>query len=203
MEVKTPMEKSKDVGYTKRTKEEFEQTARQIKEEITQYSDRPSKWSGNINIDNTLVKEDTRGVKEWSCDISIMDVADDGVVWHEMLHSCSASYFDPVVYAENEFIEEASVEFLKLQICADKGIPNVAAYVDKVTVLQTLNNAFGYGTDLEFAKELFNIPLPDRYQWLEDKVDASLRLENASFQDYNDVMKFLEILKGGKYGTIR
>ena len=32
--VKVPMEKAKDVGYTKRTKEEFEQAARQIKEEI-------------------------------------------------------------------------------------------------------------------------------------------------------------------------
>ena len=66
-----------------------------------------------------------------------------------------------------------------------------------------MNDAFGYGADLDFAKELFNIPLPDRYQWLEDKVDESLRLTNASFQDYNDVMIFLETLKGGKYGTIK
>lgn len=98
-----------------------------------------------------------------------------------MKYSCSASYYDPLVYAENEFIEEASVEFLKLQICAEEGIPNVASYEDKVAVLQALNDAFGYGADLDFAKELFNIPLPDRYQWLEDKVDESLRLTNASF----------------------
>lgn len=92
---------------------------------------------------------------------------------------------------------------LKQQICMEKNIPAATAYENKVIVLQTLNNAFGYGTDLEFAKELFNIPLPDRYQWLEDKVDESLRVANASFENYNDVMQFLENLKGGKYGTIK
>lgn len=45
------------------------------------------------------------GVKEWSCDISVIDTADDGILWHEMLHSCSA-YFSPDVYAKNQYIEE-------------------------------------------------------------------------------------------------
>lgn len=198
-----PMEKFDKTGYTTRTKEEFEKKANDISTDITDYSSNPSKWSGTIHIKQTLIDGEAVGVKEWSCDISIMDVADDGVVWHEMLHSCSASYYNPMVYAEHEFIEEASVEFLKLQICAEKGIPNITAYENKVAVLQALNDAFGYGTDLEFAKELFNVPLPDRYQWLEKKVDESLRLANASFQDYNEVMKFLETLKGGKHGVVK
>lgn len=67
-------------------------------------------------------------------------------------------------------------------------------------VLQALNNRFSYGTDMEFAKELFNIPLSKRYQWLEDKADESLRQAGASFEDYNEVMKFVEILKGGENG---
>ena len=70
------------------------------------------------------------------------------------------------------------------------------AYSNRVDVLKVINASFGYGTDMEFAKELFNVPLPDRYQWLEDKVDASLRSKGASFMDYNDVMEFLRILKG-------
>ena len=49
-------------------------------------------------------------------------------------------------------------------------------------------------------KEIFNIPLPDRYQWLVDKVDESLRNANASFEDYNDVMFFLKALEGGENG---
>lgn len=197
------MEKSDKVGNTVRTKEEFEQVANNVKTDITNYSSNLSKWSGTIHTKRSLIDGEAIGLKEWSCDISIMDVADDGVIWHEILHSCSASYYDPVVYATHEYIEEATVEFLKQQICIEKNIPSVTAYEDRVIILQTLNNTFGYGTDLEFAKELFNIPLPDRYQWLEDKVDASLRVANVSFQDYNDVMQFLQKLKGGKYGTIK
>lgn len=198
--VKTPMEKAKNVGYTKRTKEEFEQTARQIKEEITQYSDRPSKWSGNIVIDNSLIEDETIGRKEWSCNISLVSTADDGVVWHEMLHSCSASHYNSDVYSANEYIEEATVEWLKQQICKEKDIINTYAYEDKTLVLQALNESFSFGTDMEFAKEIFNIPLPERYQWLENRVDEHLRQAGASFEDYNDVMGFVQRLKGGRNG---
>lgn len=198
--VKVPMEKAKNVGYTKRTREEFEQTARQIKDEITQYSDRPSKWSGNIIVDNSLIEDEAVGRKEWSCDISLVSTADDGVAWHEMLHSCSASYYDSDVYSANEYIEEATVEWLKQQICAEKNIMNLPAYEDKTIVLQTLNESFLYGTDMEFAKEIFNVPLPERYQWLENRVDECLRQARASFEDYNEVMGFVERLKGGRNG---
>lgn len=194
--MKTSMEKSKNVGYTKRTKEELEQTARQIKEEITQYSDRPSKWSGNILVNSPNIDANTPGVKEWSCDISLSDRADNGVILHEMLHSCSGSYYKREVFAENQAIEETSVEYLKQQICKELKMQTGEAYSNRVEVLKVINASFGYGTDMEFAKELFNVPLPDRYQWLEDKVDASLRSKGASFMDYNDVMEFLRILKG-------
>lgn len=194
--MKTSMEKSKNVGYTKRTKEELEQTARQIKEEITQYSDRPSKWSGNILVNSPNIDANTPGVKEWSCDISLSDRADNGVILHEMLHSCSGSYYKKEVFAENQAIEETSVEYLKQQICKELKMQTGEAYSNRVEVLKVINASFGYGTDMEFAKELFNVPLPDRYQWLEDKVDASLRSKGASFMDYNDVMEFLRILKG-------
>ena len=198
--VKTPMEKADNIGYTKRTKEEFEQTARQIKEEITQYSDRPSKWSGNIDIDNSLLDKGILGAKEWSCNITLADTVDNGVVWHEMLHSCSASYYKAEIYNANEYIEEVTVEWLKQQICKEKGIINAYAYEDKTVVLQTLNESFSFGTDMEFAKEIFNVPLPERSRWLENRVDERLRQAGASFEDYNDVMSFVERLKGGSNG---
>ena len=50
---------------------------------------------------------------------------------------------------------------------------------------------------MEFAKELFNIPLPERYQWLEDKVIDSLKSTEASFEDFYEVIHFVENLKGG------
>ena len=198
--IKKPMEKAKNTGYTKRTKEEFEQIAQQIKKEITHYSDRPSKWSGKIIVNNSLINDDALGIKEWSCNISVVDTVDDGVIWHEMLHSCSGSYYKPEVYSTNEYIEEATVEWLKQQICKEKNLINVCAYEDKTIVLQALNNRFSFGTDAEFAKEIFNIPLPERYQWLENRVDECLRQAGASFEDYNEVIGFVERLKGGRNG---
>lgn len=198
--VKVPMEKAKNVGYTKRTKKELEQTARQIKDEITQYSDRPSKWSGNIIVDNLMMSGGTLGAKEWSCDISLIDTADDGTIWHEMLHSCSCSYYRHEVYDANEYIEETSVEWLKQQICKEKNIANSYAYEDKTIVLQSLNDSFLFGTDMEFAKELYNVPLLERYQWLKNRVDEYLKRAGASNKDYEDVMNFVERLKGGSNG---
>ena len=198
--IKTPMEKGKNKGYTKRTKEELEQTAQQIKEEITQYSDRTSKWSGNIIVDNSMMSGGTLGAKEWSCDISLIDTVDDGTIWHEMLHSCSCSYYRHEVYDANEYIEEASVEWLKQQICKEKNIANSYAYEDKTIVLQSLNDGLLFGTDMEFAKELYNVPLPERYQWLKNRVDKYLKQAGASKKDYKDVMKFVERLKGGSNG---
>lgn len=198
--IKKPMEKAKNTGYTKRTKEEFEQIAQQIKKEITHYSDRPSKWSGKIIVNNSLINDDALGIKEWSCNISVVDTVDDGVIWHEMLHSCSGSYYKPEVYSTNEYIEEATVEWLKQQICKEKNLINACAYEDKTIVLQALNNRFSFGTDAEFAKEIFNIPLPERYQWLENRVDECLRQAGASSEDYNEVIGFVERLKGGRNG---
>ena len=193
-EVNKPMEKADGMNYTVRTSQEFEKVANDVKEQILQYSKLESRWSGKINVLDTL--GDAVGQKEWNCDISVINTADDGVIWHEMLHSCSGSYYSQDMYAKHQAIEEASVEFLKQQICKEKGIENVTAYDPQVTILRIINTSFGYGSDLEFGKELFNISLPERYQWLEDKVDQSLKDAGASFEDYNDVMGFVEKLKG-------
>lgn len=192
-----PMEKNDKMDYTvKRTKSQFEDVANEVRQELKDYSNNPSKWSGKIHVHQSLIDGNAIGVKEWSCNISVIDTADNGVVWHEMLHSCSASYFAQEVYAANGAIEEATVEFLKQQICKEKGISSQEGYSNLVMVLQVINAKFQYGTDLEFAKEIFNVPLPERYQWLENKVDDSLRSANASFEDYNDVILFLSSLKG-------
>lgn len=37
-------------------------------------------------------------------------------------------------------------------------------------------------------------------EWLENRVDECLRQAGASFEDYNDVMRFVEKLKGGRNG---
>ncbi len=183
-----------------RTQDQFEAAAAKIKKDISAYSSKSSKWSGTVNVVNDL-GEGVLAAKEWSCDISVLEDADDGTLWHEMLHSCSVSYYDPATYTAHQYIEEASVEFLTQQICLERNITNVPAYEDKALVLGILNDVFHYGTDLEFAKELFNKPLPERYEWLECLVYDSLVKENVSTKDFDEVMIFVCTLKGGLYGN--
>lgn len=195
--VKSSIDKDSYANYNSvRSADELRSVAQNIKADISNYATRESKWSGRINIDNSLITKNALGEKEWSCDITLVDTVDDGVVWHEMLHSCSGSYYDNSVYSANQAIEEASVEFLKQQICKERQINSSYVYKNYTEVLEVINGKFGYGSNMEFAKELFNIPLPNRYQWLEDKVDDSLRSLGASFSDYNDVMLYLQQLKG-------
>lgn len=196
--VKTSIDKRENSNYNIiRSSEEFQSVAQKIERELSNYTNNKSKWSGNIIIDNMIANDGAYGVKEWNCDITLTGTADDGTLWHEMLHSTSVSYYDVHTYINNQFIEEASVEFLKQQICEEKQIKSIPAYEELTTILEILNYRFNYGTNMEFAKELFNVSLPDRYKWLEDKVDNSLRELGASFEDYNDVMKFIGQLKGG------
>lgn len=183
-----------------RSREELQEAAQTISKDINNYAVNTSKWSGNIVVDNTLCVNNILGQKEWNCDISLIDTADNGIIWHEMLHSCSVSYYKPEIYLENEYIEEASVEFLKQQICLEKKIHSVESYKNFVSRLKILNNKFNYGTDMEFAMELFNVPLPERYQWLEDKVNESLHNMKVSFEDFYDTIHFVEKLKGGSDG---
>lgn len=183
-----------------RSREELEEAARAISDNIKSYAHNASKWSGNIVVDNSLSLNNALGVKEWNCDISLIDTADNATIWHEMLHSCSASYYTPEIYLKNEYIEEASVEFLTQQICKQLKIVSIQCYEEYTEILQVLNDKFDYGTDMEFSKELFNIPLPERYQWLENKVEQSLRDMNASFEDFNEVMQYIQELKGGSNG---
>lgn len=187
--VKTVIDKSGSENYNGiRTKEELQSVTQNVRESISDYADNESKWSGKIRVDNLLSLDGVAGQKEWNCDITLIDSVDDGTVWHEMLHSCSVSHYDAKMYVDNQRIEEASVEFLKQQICKEKLISSSSAYEDLTIVLQVLNDRFNFGTDMKFAKTLFNIPLPKRYEWLENLVDDILRKENASFEDYNDVM---------------
>ena len=198
--VKMIMEKPQNTGYNVRNEKEFESAANGIKSEITKYASNTSKWSGKININNDLLQKGVVGEKECTCDKYELNTADYGIISNEMLNSCSASYYPPDIYTHHQFIEEASVEFLKQQICQEKGITHTYAYENLVPILQAINSKFHYGSDMEFAKELFNVPLPDRYKWLEDKVVDSLKNENVSFEDFNEVLFFVKNLKGGENG---
>ncbi len=189
------IDKRDDSNYNKiRTQEELQKAAEKMKVVAEEYSVNPSKWSGKI-----LVNKDIGFArKEWNCDITVANYADDGMILHEMLHSCSCSHYDMLTYAHNQFIEEGSVEFLKQQICKEKGIRGIEGYEDFVEALENINKNARLGTDLEFAKKLFHVPLPNRYEWLEDKITEILIKENVSLQDYEKTMNDLIILRNGE-----
>ena len=192
------IDKKENSNYNKvRTQEELQKAAENMKVVAEQYSVNPSKWSGKVIVGNKAFKKDTLARKEWSCNISVVNFADDGIILHEMLHSCSSSYYGETTFENNQFIEEGSVEFLKQQICIEKNIISRKGYKPFTTILKAINDRFNYGTDLEFAQELFNVPFPDRYEWLENKVDKSLKQENVAIEDYIAVMEFVKKLKGG------
>ena len=180
----------------KRTESELKTAADKLKVQIEEIAARPSRWSGRIKIKDTLFNDGAMGEKEPSCDISLVSFAGDDTIIHELLHSCSISY-DLAAYCTNQWIEEAAVEYLTQEFCNKNKIPCVQAYKKHVKVLRTLNERLGFGDHYEFAKEVFNVPIADRYEWLEEKVVGRLEKENVSIADVEETMEFLEMLKGG------
>ena len=77
-----------------------------------------------------------------------------------------------------------------------KTIKDGCAYRPYVKALASIADYVSGGSRMEFAKELYNVPLPDRYAWLENVTDWKLRSDNASFQDYHDVMMLVWKFKG-------
>ena len=78
----------------------------------------------------------------------------------------------------------------------------LTAYDNEVTVLQSLNQGLGlYKTNLEFALNLFAQPLPERLNWLMEKVNAGImNRADVTVGDMQELMDFLVVLEGG-YGS--
>ncbi len=186
----------------RRNIDELRTVAEQMKTEVGNYTSRKSLWSGKINIDNSMSSNGVLGRKEWNCDITLVSTADDSVVLHEMLHSCSVSYYreNPEIFAKNQKIEEGTVQLLTEQICLDKGIAFNATYTNEVNALKDINEKINFGTDLEFdlefAKEIFDIPLEERYNKLYDKAIQEMFTKNASIGDVLEIEDTLKKLEG-------
>lgn len=183
--------------HEKRSAEEIREEIEGIREDISNYTSRASKWSGKVIVDNKQCElENCAGAKEWNCDILIRDDADTGTSWHEMLHSCSISYYTPEDYVRYSRTEEAAVELLKREICESRGIPYAGAYDDYVSILRAVNAKMGFAeSDMEFAKDFFAVEPPDRYTWLHDRVSSYLLENGADTLDMTDVIDFISNLE--------
>lgn len=178
-----------------RSAEELQKVADGVKKDIGSYVDRESKWSGKTIVDEERLEElGANGCKEWNCDITLSNKSTNATIWHEMLHSCSCSHYGEAEYISHMNMEEASVEFLCMQICNSIGIEPDNAYEELTSVLQVVNSRCNFGSNMEFAQELFNVPMPERYKWFESKVLEWMSENEVPAADASEIMDFIRTL---------
>ena len=146
---------------------EIDKIANETKNIANKYTKNSSKWSGKIAIDNT-----NPSAKMWSCDIRSPNITSPHEILHEQLHACSISYYNVDTYVKYKNIEEATVELLAQEISKVEHIPITQSEYDYMTNnLKEINKIISLKkNDLEFAKMLFDIPVIDRLDFLEDKI---------------------------------
>lgn len=146
---------------------EIDKIANETKNIANKYTKNSSKWSGKIAIDNT-----NPSAKMWNCDIRSPNITSPHEILHEQLHACSISYYNVDTYVKYKNIEEATVELLAQEISNVEHIPITQSEYDYMTNnLKEINKIISLKkNDLEFAKMLFDIPVIDRLDFLEDKI---------------------------------
>lgn len=135
------------------------------------YTNNKSKWSGKVIISNRKTN-----AKLWNCNIEIENNTSPHAILHEQLHAHSISYYDVNIYIKYKRIEEASTELLTKEICKKEGLINVSSGYDNwVKNLVKINEKVNIGkSNLEFAKLLYEIPVTDRLDFLENKIQNYL-----------------------------
>ena len=157
------------------------------------YCKRKSKWSGSTIVLTREQMPRANGRKEWNCDISLRDTAEIKTVVHEHLHARSVSYFDPKTYLQYQSAEEGTVELFAQEICKKNGVKFKGSYSDKVQPLCIINNILRNGDRYSFAKQLFDIPLPERYNWLRSEADQLIstgKLSKKTASSLNEAVEY-------------
>lgn len=167
--------------------EEIERMAREADAIVGKHTSKPSKWSGRIDfLDGS---ERYAAAKEWSCNISArLDIKEHQLI-HEHLHARSISYYDKETYVKHQSMEELSIEMFSREICKETGIDIVYAEpYEGVKYLYEINSiAKVRKTDYEFAKNLFEVPVTERANWLEQQI--AKQIDNIG--DFERAMKAL------------
>ena len=164
-----------------------------VDKELDHYSSRKSKWSGNTRIYTREQMRKANGRKEWNCDISLRENAAIKTVVHEHLHARSVSYYSPEVYSKNKSAEEGAVELYAQEICRKNGVAFRTAYQESVKPLEIINNILRNGDRYSFAERLFDIPLPERYNWLRKQADNLIsqgKLKERTVKSLNEAVEF-------------
>ena len=130
----------------KRTAEEFQRMGEDLKDVAEKYIGRQSRWNGKVTFSE-------KSGKLWNCSIQLESDTPKHIMLHEMIHSCSISYYDAAVYKAYRYAEELPVQLLCQEISAVEGIEIVASgYDEGVELIRDFKNALAIDkTDLDFA----------------------------------------------------
>lgn len=171
--------------------EEINSIAKQTETIVANHIDIPSKWSGNIIVND---KSDMFG-KLWNCDILTAHETAPHIILHEQIHARSISYYDLKTYIQYQNIEEASVQFIAQEISMREGIEIIASqYDDMVEALRQIGNRIGVFDDgYTFAKALIEMPVTERMGWLETSLYDIMRID-ATIDDYEKMTSLLNML---------
>ena len=173
---------------------DLQQASKKVDKALDKYCERDSKWSGNTIIKKRDEMIGVSGRKEWSCDITLRDDAGLKTVVHEHLHARSVSYYDQATYIAHQRAEEGAVELFAQEICKLNGTKFRASYPEPVKRMQIINSIAKIGDNYGFAKQLFDIPLPERYNWLRKQADdliATGKLSAKTVKSLNEAVEYL------------
>ncbi|MBQ7198856.1 MAG: minor capsid protein, partial [Selenomonadaceae bacterium] len=168
--------------------EEFLLMAKELQPIAEKYTGCKSLWSGKIVLTE-------KSLKNWDCNIWLWDDAPKHVLLHEMIHSCSVSYYSQDVFAAYKFEEELVVQYLCQEISQKEKIEIIAGGYDKgVELLRKIKRSLNLNiSDLAFAQNLIKQPLGNRWEYLE-----SLTINAATIEDYLKAIRQIEVLKKWK-----
>ena len=149
-----------------------------------EYSLPISHWSKKTHVARMEDMASALGRKEYNCDITIREdqVYNIKTFIHEDLHSRSISAYAQesrkAIYIANRGIEEGIVEYLSQEICKRNSIPYQESYTVWVNSLRQIKRIVAPRVDdYDFAKELIEVPLDERYNYL---VNMALNHVNAA-----------------------
>lgn len=186
-----------DASFYAEAPVELSSLSNYIDEKLYNYSQKESKWSRVTHVVAVEQLPGASGRKEWSCDITLREDAGIKTVIHEHLHARSVSHYDIETFIKHKALEEGSVELFAQEICEANEIPYKVSYKEYIQNLKIINSITKYGDDFKFAKDLFDIPLPDRYNWLRIQVEHAVANRRISDKTKEALWTALGKLKGG------
>ncbi len=175
------------------SEEEVNEIALKTEALISKYISTPSKWTGGIVYEG----EGKHNRKLWNCEILLSGDTAPHIIMHEQLHARSISYYDEAEYIRSRAIEEAVVEYAAKEICKVEGIPTInSVYDDNVEALRNICLRIdGEVDDLHWSVRMLEIPVPDRMDYLSEKLFDNLRID-GTIEEYEKYSHYLDMLYG-------